>query len=328
MTIKELAKLTGVSPSAISRYLNGGALSPEKRAVIRAAIEKTGYEPDIAAKTLRTRTTDLIGIVVPRLDSEAVSRVAAGAEDVLSREGYVCQISVSGIDPERELELLHLFQARSAAGVILMATVCTRRHEQALHDLQIPAVVIGQNYHSVCSVYHDDYGAALDLTRLILQRGRKRPVFIGVTERDAAAGIARRNGVRDGLLEYGLTPEALPVEISDFSLQGGREAMERLLQRQPDLDAVICATDHIAFGAMEALRAAGKRLPDDVSVVGVGDSWACEHIEPHLTSAHFYYRTSGQEGARMLVELLRSEAAVRPIRQTVLSYSIQERDSI
>ena len=328
MTMKELAKLAGVSPSAVSRYLNGGSLSPEKRAVIREAIEKTGYEPDMAAQALRTRTTDLIGIVVPRLDSEAVSRMAAGASDVLSREGYVCQFAVSGMDPEQELNQLRLFQTRSVAGVILMATVCTREHERFLHDLPIPAVVVGQKYRGVCSVYHDDYGAALELTRLVLRRGRSHPVYIGVTERDAAAGVSRRRGVEAGLREFGLDPEALPAALSDFSLESGREAMQRLLAEHPELDAVICATDHIAFGAMEALRAAGRRLPEDVSVVGVGDSWACSHISPHLTSSRFYYRASGQEAARMLVELLRSDAPVRPIRQTMLSYTIQFRDSI
>lgn len=328
MTMKELAKLAGVSPSAVSRYLNGGSLSPEKRAVIREAIEKTGYEPDMAARALRTRTTDLIGIVVPRLDSEAVSRMAAGASDVLSREGYVCQFAVSGMDPEQELNQLRLFQTRSVAGVILMATVCTREHERFLHDLPIPAVVVGQKYRSVCSVCHDDYGAALELTRLVLRRGRSHPVYIGVTERDAAVGVSRRRGVEAGLREFGLDPEALPAALSDFSLESGREAMQRLLAEHPELDAVICATDHIAFGAMEALRAAGRRLPEDVSIVGVGDSWACAHISPHLTSSRFYYRASGQEAARMLVELLRSDAPVRHIRQTMLSYTIQFRDSI
>lgn len=328
MTMKELAKLAGVSPSAVSRYLNGGSLSPEKRAVIREAIEKTGYEPDMAARALRTRTTDLIGIVVPRLDSEAVSRMAAGASDVLSREGYVCQFAVSGMDPEQELNQLRLFQTRSVAGVILMATVCTREHERFLHDLPIPAVVVGQKYRSVCSVCHDDYGAALELTRLVLRRGRSHPVYIGVTERDAAVGVSRRRGVEAGLREFGLDPDALPAALSDFSLESGREAMQRLLAEHPELDAVICATDHIAFGAMEALRAAGRRLPEDVSIVGVGDSWACAHISPHLTSSRFYYRASGQEAARMLVELLRFDAPVRHIRQTMLSYTIQFRDSI
>ena len=78
MTMKELAKLAGVSPAAVSRYLNGGPLSEGKRRIIRAVIEKTGYQPDPAAQMLRTRSTDIVGLIVPKLDSESVSRLAAG----------------------------------------------------------------------------------------------------------------------------------------------------------------------------------------------------------------------------------------------------------
>ena len=78
MTMKELAKLAGVSPAAVSRYLNGGPLSEEKRRIIRSVIEKTGYQPDPAAQMLRTRSTDIVGLIVPKLDSESVSRLAAG----------------------------------------------------------------------------------------------------------------------------------------------------------------------------------------------------------------------------------------------------------
>lgn len=327
MTMKELARLAGVSPSAISRYLNGGSLSPEKQAVIRAAIERTGYQPDKAAQILRTRNTDLVGLIVPKLDSESVSRVAAGAADVLDKEGYLCQIAVSQNDPERELELLNHFQTRPMDGVILMGVVNDHAHEELLRTFPIPVVVTGQRYRHVSCIYHDDYGASLELTRLVLQKGRRHPVYIGATEQDAAAGQARHRGVRSALSEFGLEPN-LPNEIASFDVAGGREAMLRLLRSHPDVDAVICATDRMAFGAMEVLWSAGKEIPRDVSVVGIGDSWASEHIIPHLTSAHFYYRTCGESAARLLVEMMRNKVEPRPVRQTMLSFTIQQRDSV
>ncbi len=327
MTMKELARLAGVSPAAVSRYLNGGSLSREKQTVIRAAIEKTGYQPDAAAKTLRTRSTDLVGLIVPKLDSESVSRLAAGAADVLAKEGYLLQIAVSQNDPDRELSLLNLFQNRTMAGVILMGVVCDREHEELLQSYSVPVVVTGQKYRQVSCFYHDDFGAVLELTRLVLRKGRRRPVYIGATELDAAAGLARHNGVRAALTEAGLEPE-LPSEIASFDVAGGREAMLRLLNQVPDLDAVICATDRMAFGAMEALRSAGREIPKDVSIVGVGDSWASEHITPHLTTAHFYFRTCGESAAALLVEMMRNKDQPRPIRQTKLGFTIQARDSI
>ena len=327
MTMKELAKLAGVSPAAISRYLNGGPLSEEKRRIIRTAIEKTGYQPDPAAQMLRTRSTDIVGLIVPKLDSESVSRLAAGASEVLAEAGYACQLGVAQNDPEKEMSFLQLFQARSAAGVILMGTVLTPMLENFFRRTSLPVVVAGQNFRGVPCVYHDDRGAALELTRLILARGRRRPVYISAMEQDAAAGQARRQGVRAGLREAGMDPE-LPTEFSSFDVEGGRVAMERLLEREPELDAVLCATDRMAFGAIQALRAAGKRLPEDVSVVGIGDSWAGEHVEPHLTTAHFYYRTCGGTAARLLIERINDKDRTVPVRQVVLSYTIKKRDSV
>lgn len=327
MTMKELAKLAGVSPAAVSRYLNGGPLSAEKRRVIRAAIERTGYQPDPAAQTLRTRSTDIVGLIVPKLDSESVSRLAAGASEVLDEAGFACQLGVSGNDPKKELAFLQLFQNRPAAGVILMGTVLTPELERFLQSTGMPVVVAGQNFKGVPCVYHDDYGAALELTRLVLSKGRRRLAYIGAIEQDAAAGEARRRGVQAGLREAGLDPE-LPVEISSFEVEGGMAAMERLLERCPELDAVLCATDRMAFGAMQALREAGKRLPQDVAVTGIGDSWAGEHVEPHLTTARFYYKTCGESAARLLIDRINDKDRSAPMQQVVLSYTIQERDSV
>ena len=325
--MKELAKLAGVSPAAVSRYLNGGPLSEDKRRIIRSVIEKTGYQPDPAAKMLRTRSTDIVGLIVPKLDSESVSRLAAGASEVLLEEGYSCQVSVSANDPEKELAALRLFHSRSAAGVILMGTVQIPGIEAFLQNAPMPVVVAGQKFRGVPCVYHDDHGAALELTRLVLARGRRRPVFIGAIEQDVAAGKARHEGVRDGLREAGLDPE-LPAEVSSFEVEGGRAAMERLLRRVPDLDAVICATDRMAFGAIQVLKDAGKRLPEEVSVTGIGDSWAGEYLTPHLTTAHFYYRNCGETAARLLIEQINERDRSTPVMQTMLSYTIKQRDSV
>ncbi len=327
MTMKELAKLAGVSPAAVSRYLNGGPLSEEKRRIIRSVIEKTGYQPDPAAQMLRTRSTDIVGLIVPKLDSDSVSRLAAGASEVLAEEGYACQLGVAQDDPEKELSFLQLFQARSAAGAILMGTVLTPALESFLQTTAMPVVVAGQKFKGVPCVYHDDYGAALELTRIVLAKGRCRPVYISAPAQDAAAGQARLRGVRAGLTEAGMDPN-LPMEYSNFAVEGGRAAMERLLSRVPDLDAVLCATDRMAFGAMEVLRRVGKRLPQEVSVTGIGDSWAGEHIKPHLTTARFYYKTCGETAARLLVEQMTRGERADPVQQTMLSYTIKQRESV
>lgn len=327
MTIKEIASLAGVSPAAVSRYLNGGSLSENKRSAIRAAIEQTGYQPEAAAQALRTKTTDLVGLIVPKLDSESVSRLTAGAEQVLADEGYLSLIAVSQNDAEKERFYLSVLQKRAVAGVILMATEADPLLTEAIRALPIPVVVTGQSLaHSTC-VFHDDFGAAQELASLMLQKGRRRPVYLGVTERDPAVGAARRQGVQAALREAGLD-ENLPREICSFDIDGGRRGMQALLDRCPELDAVICATDRIAFGAMEVLRQAGRKIPADVSVIGMGDSWASRFVQPNLTTVHFYYKTCGETAARQLVEMMRSKDADRPVQQTKLSYELCIRDSV
>ena len=327
MTIKEIAKLAGVSSAAVSRYLNGGPLSQEKRESIGAVIRQTGYRPAAAAQSLRSKVTDYIGVIVPKISSDAVARVTAGITQVLSRQGYLCLLANTDNDPEQELAYLDLFESRSVAGIILMATVLSPRHQDAIRACSVPVVVAGQRHEGIPCVYHDDFNAARELTQRLILRGRRNLVYIGVTEQDVAVGLRRRQGLRAALSQAGLSPD-IPTRLSPFTVAGGRAAMEELLQEFPQVDGVMCATDLIAIGAMEALKAAGRRLPGDVSVAGVDDSWAGMHVTPRLTTAHFYYEECGAEAARMLLSMAAQKEDTLPVRQTMLGYTVVERESV
>lgn len=329
MTMKELAKMAGVSSAAVSRYLNGGPLSQEKRERIKAMIEQTGYQPDPAAQMLRTRSTDQIGLIIPKVNSHAASRVVAGAASVLAQEGYFALLASTDDDPEKEITYLNLFQSRSVAGIILMASVMTPRHEEVMRTSPVPIVVNGQKFRQVPCVYHDDHGAAYEIASRMIARGRRKLGYIGVTEADVAVGLNRRRGVQAAMKDSGMDPEHLAIATSpSFSIDGGRAAMERLLELRPGLDGVICATDQIAFGAMEVLKEKGFRLPEEISIAGMDDNWASRHVSPTLTTAHFYYKTSGETAARLLLDMIRTKQQPGPIQQTMLGYTIQERESI
>ncbi len=328
MTIKEIAQQAGVSSAAVSRYLNGGSLSQAKREAIRAVIEETGYRPDMAAQMLRGKAADHIGVIVPKINSDAVGRVTAGLAQVLEERGYLCLLANTDNDPDKELAYLKLFQSRPVAGVILMATILTPQHEEMLRTCPVPVVVAGQQFRGIPCVYHDDRSAAHEITSLLLRRGRRKLAYIGVSERDVAVGLRRRQGALAAVEEAGLDPSAVPCALSPFTVEGGQRAMEELLAAHPDLDGVMCATDQIALGAMEALRAAGRRLPEDVSVAGIDDSWAGVYVTPRLTTAHFYYEQCGAEAAEMLLSMIDRRQEAAPVRQTMLGYTVVERDSV
>lgn len=328
MTMKELAQIAGVSSASVSRYINGGPLSQEKRDRIRTAMKETGYQPDTAAQTLRTGVTDHVGLIVPKIDSDAVARFTAGAAPALAQAGFLTLLADTANDTEKELTYLSLFQNRQVAGIIMLATILTPQLEEELRNVTVPVVVAGQQFRQITCVYHDDFGAAYELTNLILKKGRKKIAYIGVTEQDIAVGLNRRKGVQMAMKDYGMQPECLLTEISPFSVEGGKAAMERLLSAEPDIDGVICATDRIAFGAMEVLHKAGKKLPEDVSITGMDDHWAGEHILPHLSTAHFYYKTSGERAAKLLIEMIQDRETSGPVNQIMLGYTIKIRDSI
>ena len=165
MTIKDVAALAGVSPAAVSRYLNGGSLSEEKREKIQATIEQTGYRPTAAAQLLRSGQQKQIGILVPKIYSDSVALIMEGITEIVQKAGYVGVMGDTHGDEQKELEFISLMEANQAAGVIIMGTTVTARRVDAYKASRMPIVITGQNVAGMPCIYHDDYHASKELTR-------------------------------------------------------------------------------------------------------------------------------------------------------------------
>ena len=210
MTISDIAKMAGVSSAAVSRYLNGGPLSEQKRAVIHEVVEKTGYRPDTAAQTLRTGKVNQVGVIAPSIGSQSVGQITAGIASELDAKSYLLLLGNTELDAQRELGYLTAMQRNHVAGIILLGSYYTPQLAQALKNCRVPVVVTGQRFPDVACVYNDDRTAARELAQRMLDHGRKRIVYIGGTERDDAAGVQRREGVQDALNAAGLNGEQMP----------------------------------------------------------------------------------------------------------------------
>lgn len=325
MDINQIAQMAGVSRATVSRYLNDGYVSQEKRAAIRRVIEQTGYVPSQQAKSLRTGKTGVVGVVIPKINSASVSRMVAGITAVLNDAGYQLILANTDNDPDREVSFLNLFAERSKVdGVILIGTVFTAAHHAAIGRLPVPVVVIDQRLDGHSSVYQDDFGAMRAVTRCVL-RGAEHPAFVGVFEEDVAAGRRRHEGFLAACSEAGVDVPQTAQLVADFTVDSGYSACEQLLSAHPETDAIVCATDSIAFGALTCLRESGRRVPDEVQVAGVGDSELSQVVTPRLTTAHFHYKTSGIEAARMLVGSMGSGDRVP--RELKMGFEVVERDS-
>lgn len=328
MTISDIAKLAGVSSAAVSRYLNGGPLSEQKRAAIHAVVEQTGYRPDTAAQTLRTGKMNQVGVIVPSISSQSVGQITAGIASELDTKGYMLLLGNTDQDDQRELGYLATMQRNHVAGIILMGSVYTPQMASALKSCRVPVVVTGQHFPEVSCVYNNDRGATQELAQRMLERGRKKLVYIGSGEKDVAVGLDRRLGVQDALRAAGCNEELPRVCCNKLTFEEGKRCMAELLHCCPNLDGVVCATDTLALGAMRVLKDTGRQVGQDVSLAGVGDNWTGSVTEPGLTTVHFYQKQVGIEAARMLLQMLDRSDEPEPVRQINLGYQVIERGSI
>lgn len=326
MNINQIAKLAGVSPAAVSRYLNDGYLSAEKRQAIAKVIEETGYIPSTQAQTLRTKKTKIIGVIIPKIDSDSISQVVAGIGEVLNEKGYKMLLANTDNYDEKELEFINTFKQNIVDGIILLGTVLTPKHKKALKDLTIPYVVLGQQTDISTCVFHDDYTAAFELTDYILDKGHKNIGYIGVTEKDIAVGVNRKKGFLDALKKRNIELASDLIKTGPFNMDNGYENAKALLSQNDKIDTILCATDTIALGAIKYLNENGITIPDGIAVAGFGESKPSSILSPSLTTVHFYYRECGIEGATFLLDKISSPDI--PNKSMKLGFEIIKNQSV
>lgn len=161
MTISEIAKLAGVSSAAVSRYLNDGSLSQEKRQRIEKVIRETNYRPSEYARTMRTKKSNRIGVLVPQIDSEAVPKILSGISERMDQKNYHVLLMDSNLSLEKEIGILETFEQSQVDGLIFVASILTKRHEVALAHMGVPVVILGQKSDRYPCIYHDDEGAGM-----------------------------------------------------------------------------------------------------------------------------------------------------------------------
>lgn len=326
MNISTIAKLAGVSTATVSRYLNHGYVSEEKRQRIREVIERTGYMPSSSAQTLRTGKNNLIGVIVPKISSESVARMVDGITEIVNNSSYQVLLANTGNNTERELEYLKIFRLNNVDGVIFIGTFMSKKHLALMKSYKKPIVLLGQQESGISCVYFDDYGAAEQATDCLIRCGCKNIAHLTVTLRDKAAGRARRSGYIDTLQRNHIPMrEELISECTGFSVQDGISGMQNLLDRDVAFDGLFCATDTIAFGAIDCMRCAGISVPEQVCVSAVGNNRMSAIYSPHLTSVNLSHRTGGMEAGAILMEMIQNGSHI--IRSAQMQCRLYERES-
>ncbi|MFS4092851.1 LacI family DNA-binding transcriptional regulator [Streptomyces sp. AF1A] len=310
-TLEEVAARAGVGRGTVSRVINGSPqVSEATRAAVEAAVLELGYVPNNAARALAANRTNAIALVVPEPETRFFSEpyfsdMLSGVGAELADTDMQLLLIFAGSDRER-CRLAQYLAAHRVDGVLLVSVHADDPLPDLVAQMEIPAVISGPRsaVETLPSVDSDNYGGARSAAEHLLARGCR--TIAHITGRLDVYGAQRRvEGYRDALLDAGYSADDILVEQGDFTEEGGRRAMARLLRRSPGLDAVFAGSDVMAAGARQVLREEGRRIPDDVALVGYDDSAIARHMDPPLTSV----RQPIQEMGRAMIELLLGEIA-------------------
>jgi DNA-binding LacI/PurR family transcriptional regulator len=309
-TLEQVAARAGVSRATVSRVVTGSTpVSPAISSAVTRAIDELGYVPNIAARSLVTRRADSVALVVGEEQSKlfsdpyfagVVRGVAAGLAD--SELQLVLMMDRSPADHER---LERFLAGRHIDGVMLIGLHGPDPLPERLERAGIPVVMLGQPVMRDWrrSVDADNRTGARLAVDHLLERGRHHIATI-TGPLDMRVSLDRLAGYHDALTAAGRPGRPDLIAHGDHTEGGGRTAMRALLERNPDLDAVFVASDIMALGALGALHADGRRVPDDVAVVGFDDTPTAAHTAPPLTTVNQPVERLGLELARLLIEVL------------------------
>jgi LacI family transcriptional regulator, repressor for deo operon, udp, cdd, tsx, nupC, and nupG len=326
-TIRDVASVAGVSRGTVSRVINGGHwVSPDARLAVERAILSTGYTANHHARSLATGRANSLAFLLTEpqhllFADPTFALLLRGAAEALSQRGMTLVLLVAGTPAERE-NVTRYVSSGHVDGVLLISSHESDPLLETLADAGVPTVSCGVplgHRDPVLTVSVDEAGSARTMTRYLLDAGHRRIAMVAGPP-DTPGGRYRLVGFREEMGE--LFDDAL-VEAGDYSLASGTAAMQRILARTRDLDAVFAASDLMASGAIAALRAAGLRVPDDVAVAGFDDSGLAAAHHPALTTMRQPWERLSEE----MVALLLDVVAGRPRESVTLPTSLVVRES-
>jgi LacI family transcriptional regulator len=313
VTLKEVARLAGVSVSTVSRYISGTHLvTPEKQAAIDGAIKRLNYRPNLVARGLATGRTMTVGVLTQELHSTYFNEVMRGVEDALAGHDYET-IFVNGHwnQVEEERRLVSLI-GRRVDGVILLASGLDDSTLDR-HGRTVPTVLLGAQCGSlhVHSVSCDHVAGARLAVQHLVELGHRRIAFIKGPQGRGDAD-ERLRGYREALEAAGLPYDEGLVASGNYLEPGGLQAMYTLLDRGAAFTAVFAANDDSAYGAILALSRRGLRVPEDMSVVGYDDVPHSAFTVPPLTSVRQPLPHLSRAVANAVVALIEGRRPPRP----------------
>jgi len=315
VSIKDIARIVGVSHSTVSRALRASpVVSAETADRIRRVASKQGYRASLIGRSLVMRRSMSVGCVATDIADPFVAEVMDGIEEEANRQGYAVFLASSHGNPKREIDVVRSFHERRVDGVIVPASRVGPLYLPHLAQLQIPVVLINSQHPGAYthSVSIDNAGAASRLTSHLLELGHRRVAYIGNLHGNQS-DADRLSGYRSALRKAHVPYRQEFVVKADSAAAGGRTQMTKLLALHQRPTAVFCYDDMTALGALAAARAGGVSVPGDLSIVGFDDLYIASYTAPPLTTIRQPMKEMGRRAADILLRLVRGESVEKNV---------------
>ncbi|MDX3229807.1 LacI family DNA-binding transcriptional regulator [Streptomyces sp. ME19-01-6] len=312
-TLEEVAARAGVGRGTVSRVINGSPrVSDRTRTAVEQAVAELGYVPNRVARALAANRADAVALVIPepetRLFAEPYfSDIIRGVGAELAEADLQLLLTLLRTPKERQ-RFAEYLSAHRVDGVLLVSVHADDPLPDLLERIEMPAVLSGRRsaHETVPYVDCDNTGGAQSAVEHLIGRGRSTVATI-TGPLDMYVAQCRLDGYRAAIQAAGQEVDPGLIVAADFTEEGGRRAMRELLERRPGLDAVFAASDVMAAGARQVLREQGRRVPDDVALVGFEDSAVARHMDPPLTSVRQTTEEMGRAMVRVLLEEIEAQ---------------------
>jgi LacI family transcriptional regulator len=327
VTIRDVARTAGVSPATVSRVLNtSDTVSPDLKERVLVAVRALDYRPNSQARSLRTRATTVLGVIISDITNPFFTAMVRGVEDAASQAGYSVVLANADEDLRKEQRYLEVAAAEQMAGVLLSPASATDTRIDVLAERGIPVVTIDRRLKTadVDWVMVNNHKAAKEATLHLAEQGCRRIGFIA-GRLGTTTGAGRLAGYRAGLKEAGLPVERELIVGGEFRLDGGREATARLLALDDRPDGLFVSNNLMTIGAVDALDTAGVRFPRDLALVGFDDMMPALSLRSQITAVSQPTYEIGRQATELLLRRVNGETF--PKRHITLPAQLKIRES-
>lgn len=327
-TIKDVAKLSGVSFSTVSRVINGNyPVSKETKAKVEKAIKECGYRQNVVARSLKTNKTKLISLIIEDMSNIFFMDIAKGIENIISKDDYILVIASSDGDPKKELKIANNFLTRRVDGLIIASAGISSNSLKNYLNTNTPILIVDRvldNANCSMVIWENEKSSYL-LTEKLIKKGHKKIGIVNGSLKNNNS-IERLKGFNCALEDNGIKACDSHISKSNYSIEDAYSWVNELIRDKNLPTGLFCANNIMAKGALKAILAAGLKIPKDISVVSFGKLDWNEFIYPGITTAEQDSFAMGKQAGALMRQEIEDNLNIN--RKIILDPVIVERGSI